>query len=281
MARVDLHTHSNASDGSLPPAALVAAAREAGLAAIALTDHDTVDGLEEAQEAGAADGVEVVAGVELSVGIRGADVHLLGYLFDPASPSLRRLLEEGRASRDERNPRILARLRAAGVPVTMDDVAAEAGRSTGLGRPHIASALVRLGAVASVKEAFDRYLAEGRPAFVPRSRLDPRRAIRALHEAGGLAVLAHPVTIPAPYRDAAVLDLADAGLDGVEVVHPKQDAAVRARLGDLAASRGLATTGGSDFHGAAKPDVALGTGVAGNVHVDADVLARLRARLRR
>lgn len=280
MRRVDLHVHSTASDGTLAPAAVVRAARAAGLAAIALTDHDTLDGLAAARAA--AGPLEVVSGVEVSVEVAGEDAHLLGYLFDEGSPALADLLAAGRDSRDHRNPRIVEKLRALGLDVTMEEVVAFAASAEvpagAIGRPHIAGVLVEKGHVSSIKEAFDRYLAEGRPAFEPRRRTTGEAAIRAIHAAGGVAVLAHPVTLRADVREPAVRDLARAGLDGVEVAHSQHDAATRAWVASLAKELDLAPTGGSDFHGAAKPDVAIGTGVAGNVEVPYEWLDGLRAR---
>lgn len=283
--RVDLHVHTSVSDGTLAPRAVVRAARDAGLAAIAITDHDTTDGVAEAMDAGRKDGVEIVEGVEISVNVQGQDVHLLGYLFDPAHEALQGLLAEGRDSRDRRNPRIVERLRRLGIEVTMEEVVTFAGASgvaaTSIGRPHIAGVLVAKGAVASVREAFDRYLAEGRPAFVPRYRVESAEAIGAIHAAGGLAVLAHAVTLGTTRMERAVRELAAERLDGLEVAHSKHEPETRARLLALAGELGLAPTGGSDFHGGAKPDVAIGTGTGGNVEVPYEWLLGLRARRRR
>jgi predicted metal-dependent phosphoesterase TrpH len=277
MAWVDLHAHTNVSDGTLSPTALVEAAARAGLAAIAVTDHDHVGALPAARDAGVRLGVDVVTGIELSVDGPHGEIHLLGYLFDERDPRLLARLSELRDARERRGDAIVERLRALGLPITRDDVQAEVGPgATSLGRPHVARALMRKGAVASVQEAFDLYLAEGRSAYVPKARLSPREAIALVHGAGGLAVLAHPVTLRD--ADATARELAALGLDGIEVVHSKHREVERARFAALAEELGLVQTGGSDFHGDTKPDVALGSGRDGNVRVGVEALDALRRR---
>lgn len=272
--RVDLHAHTVVSDGTLAPADLVALARRTGLAALAVTDHDHLGGVAEAREAGARLGVEVVAGVELSVAHASGDVHLLGYLVDEQDAALLGRLERLRDARAQRAVRIVERLQAAGVPVTLADLAQEAPLQGGaVGRPHVARALVRRGHAASIQDAFDRYLADGRPGAVPKEKLSARDAIALVRGAGGVAVLAHPVTLPEAAREPLLRELAALGLGGVEVDYPKHDDALRARLRGLAEELGLVATGGSDYHGANKPDVALGM-----VDVDYAVLDALRRR---
>lgn len=279
-ARIDLHAHTNVSDGTLSPAQLVELAAREGLRALAVTDHDHVGGLAEAREAGARLGVEVVAGIELSVTHPSGEFHLLGYLFDDQDPALLRELEDLRNHRAGRAARIVERLRAQGVDVALEDVAREASAQAGgsIGRPHVARALMRKGLVRSVEEAFDRWLADGKPAAVPKRKMEAREAIRMLHAAGGVAVLAHPVTLAPEARDRVVRDLAALGLDGVEVVHSKHGPEDAQRFRDLARELGLAATGGSDFHGENKPDVKLGSGRDGNVSVEMPVLDALRRR---
>lgn len=253
---VDLHAHTTVSDGTLSPTALVELAAKEGLAALAITDHDHVGGLAEARKAGARVGVEIVPGIELSVAHRSGDIHLLGYLIDDEHPALLAKLGELRAARATRASRIVDRLRELGVEVELADVERHAAGGA-VGRPHVARALVDRGHVASIAEAFDKYLADGRPAAVPKAKLSAADAIALVHAAGGVSVAAHPVTVRVG-RQAMLREMAALGLDGIEVEHPQQDEAVRVGLRALAAELKLATTGGSDHHGENKPDVRLG-----------------------
>ncbi len=241
---VDLHTHSTASDGVLPPAAVVEAAHAAGLAAVALTDHDSVAGLDEARAAGERVGLRVVAGAELSAFVDREEIHLLALHIDRADV-IAGELARFRDDRVTRAERMVARLRQLGVEVTMDDVRREAGAGA-VGRPHVARAVVAAGGAGDVREAFDRFLGDGRPANVEKPRLEAREAIALAHAAGGIAVWAHPGS--AGRRDK-VEPLAAAGLDGLEVLHPRHSGDDMARLGALAEHFGLVTSGGSDWHG--------------------------------
>ena len=265
---VDLHAHTNVSDGTLSPRALVQAAKAAGLAAIAVTDHDHVGGLADARAEGALLGVEVIAGIELSAE---DEVHLLGYFVEDAHPVFVERLVSLRDARERRGEHIVERLRAAGVSVTMEQVRAHVAPGAALGRPHVARALVDAGVVRDIKEAFDRWLGDGRPGFVPKARLSTAEAIALVHDARGVAVLAHPVTLTD--WEGTLRRMAAEGLDGVEAAHSKQDHAFSLRVLAVAAELDLAVTGGSDFHGENKPDVGLGS-----VLVDASVLDALRAR---
>jgi 3',5'-nucleoside bisphosphate phosphatase len=250
---VDLHTHSTASDGAATPSGLVAAARHIGLSAIALTDHDTVAGVREASSAGVAAGVRVVPGVELSAVDSSGETHLLGlHLADLDALDAR--LAELREMRRTRAERIVQRLNALGVRVGMDDVLEEAAGGA-IGRPHVARALVAHGWATDVRSAFDRYLAAGRPAFVPKDRLSLADAIAIVHRAGGIAVLAHPAEGATADRLKALVAL---GLDGVEVRHPCHDEAEIARILALTERLGLLPSGGSDWHGQADGSRALG-----------------------
>ena len=273
--RVDLHAHTVVSDGTLTPADLVLLARRSGLAAVAVTDHDHLGGLAEARAAGEREGVEVVAGVELSVTHPAGDVHLLGYLVDDQDAALLGRLERLRDARAQRAQRIVARLQELGVPLTVEDLAREAmaGGGGAVGRPHVARALVARGFASNIQDAFDQWLADGRPAAVPKEKLTAREAIDLVRGAGGVAVLAHAVTLPEDAREPIVRELAKLGLGGVEVDYPKHDAALRAKLRALADELGLVATGGSDYHGANKPDVGLGM-----VDVDYAVVDALRGR---
>jgi 3',5'-nucleoside bisphosphate phosphatase len=259
-AVIDLHAHTTASDGSLTPTELVALARERGLRALGVTDHDTVGGLEEALAAGGDAGVEVVPGIELSVDYKHGEFHLLGYFIDLHSPALVERLAAVQENRRNRNGRMVERLQALGLPLTMEDVVREAGGGQ-IGRPHMALALVRCGAVGSTQEAFDRYLADGRPGNIPKVRLVPEEAMELLHAAGGRAVLAHPSSLAFPDEasfDAEIARLREAGLDGLEAYYSQHTPEQTARFLALATRLGLRVSGGSDFHGRSKPHVQLG-----------------------
>jgi predicted metal-dependent phosphoesterase TrpH len=245
-----MHCHSNASDGTRPPAEVMARALAAGLDAVALTDHDTVAGHREAAGALPA-GLTLVPGMELSCRLEGRSVHLLAYLFDPAEPRLAAECERIRSARRDRARAIVARLAELGAPVTWDEVSAIAGDGV-VGRPHIARAMVAAGVVRDVEEAFGpQWLGAGGRAHVTRYAPAPADAVGLVRAAGGAAVLAHPRTAGRSLRlaDETIAALAAAGLAGVEVAHPHQDAADRTALTALAADLGLLTTGGSDDHG--------------------------------
>ena len=243
---VDLHMHSTASDGSQTPGDVIRAAKAAGLSAIALTDHDTIAGLADARTAGAALGVRVVNGVELSAVEGAAETHLLGlHLCDTLV--IERELGNLRDMRERRGQQIVERLVALGVQVTFDDVLAQAGGGV-VGRPHVARALVADGWATDVRDAFDRYLGAGKPAYVAKDQLGMADAIAMIHAAGGLAVLAHPGGAATRERLNALIAF---GLDGVEVKHPGHSPSDTARLTTLAGQLGLVMSGGSDWHGAA------------------------------
>lgn len=252
---VDLHCHSTASDGTLPPAAVVRLAVEKGLSALALTDHDTVAGVSEAAaEAGRA-GLEFLPGIEISAEYpHPGTLHLLGYGVDPDHPTLRDLTKTLLAGRDNRNPKIVEKLQTLGVAITMKEVEQEAGGKV-IGRPHIAAILTRKGYVSSIKQAFDKYLAPGGLAYFDKERLTPRQAVTMILEAGGLPVLAHPTQLR--YENDAQLerivkDLVDLGLAGIEVIHSDHDAEMVRKYGAIVDRLGLLKTGGSDFHGSNK-----------------------------
>lgn len=273
--RVDLHCHTNVSDGTLTPTQLVELAARKGLAAIAITDHDVLGALPEAKLAGDRLGVEIVPGVELSTTHGGiADLHLLGYFVDPDEPRLATRLATFRAVRAARKGRIIDKLRELGVDVREDELP----DAESIGRPHIARLLVEKGIVKSIQEAFDVYLAEGKPANVPKARIEAAEAIALVHGAGGVAVLAHPGLVKDGLGLRAASELVAAGLDGIEVEHSKHDSDTRRRLRELCQKHGLVETGGSDFHGENKPDVDLGYGHGGNVRVTTATLEALRAR---
>lgn len=243
-AFVDLQVHSTASDGALPPAAVVQAAADAGLYAIALTDHDSVDGLPEAIEAGARLGVRIVPGVELSSHFEGEELHLLG-LHLANLDAMRAALLEFQGQRVQRAERIVATLNAHGIPVTMAAVLAEAGTGA-VGRPHIARALVAGGWVREFRDAFDKWIGWGRPAYMAKETFDVADAIALVHRAGGIAVWAHPGELATPARIAR---LAELGLDAVEVLHPSHPPYLVQRLVENTEKAGLIPSGGSDWHG--------------------------------
>jgi predicted metal-dependent phosphoesterase TrpH len=250
---VDLHAHSTASDGAVPPAAVVERAKAAGVSAVALTDHDSVAGVAEATAAGERLGVRVVPGAELSAHDGEREVHLLAlHLADPAG--LDAELARFRDQRQDRADEIVRRLRELGAEVTLDDVLSEAGGGA-VGRPHVARAMIAAGFVNSHREAFDRYLGAGRPAYVAKAVLPVADAIRMAHDAGGIVVFAHPGADGTRER---VERFAAVGLDGLELLHPSQGAEDIARLGALAQHFGLVRSGGSDWHGAADGPRTLG-----------------------
>lgn len=251
--RIDLHTHSTASDGTDSPAELVRNAAAAGLDVVALTDHDTVRGHAEAIAA-LPRGLTLVTGAELSCRIDGVGLHVLAYLFDPDEPELAR---ERELVRDDRVPRaqtMVRKLQELGVPVEWEQVAEIAGGGS-VGRPHIATALVELGVVETVSDAFTpEWLADGGRAYAQKHELDPFDAIRLVKAAGGVTVFAHPLAVKRGevVPEAAIARLAAAGLDGIEVDHMDHDEPARARLRGLAKELGLLATGSSDYHGSRK-----------------------------
>ncbi|MGW0935544.1 PHP domain-containing protein [Streptomyces sp. NPDC002666] len=256
--RIDLHTHSTASDGTDTPAELVRNAAAAGLDVVALTDHDTVRG-HAAAKAALPEGLTLVTGAELSCRLDGVGLHMLAYLFDPDEPELAR---ERELVRDDRVPRaqtMVRKLRELGVPVEWEQVARIAGDGS-VGRPHIATALVELGVVGTVSDAFTpEWLADGGRAYAEKHELDPFDAIRLVKAAGGVTVFAHPAAVKRGevVPESSMAALAAAGLDGIEVDHMDHDEPTRARLRGLARELGLLTTGSSDYHGSRKT-VALG-----------------------
>lgn len=258
--RIDLHTHSRVSDGTAAPRELVRAAAEQGVDVLALTDHDTTAGWDEAVAAAHDFGVSLVRGIEVSTRFRDSSVHLLAYLPDPDHPPLARMLGEVLAGREARVPRTVARLQELGVEVEEADVRAAAGSSAAAGRPHVADALVARGVVEDRTEAFRRFLHPGRPAYVGRETVELDRAVRTVAAAGGVTVLAHPWgrTARDVLDEAAIARLATIGLTGLEVDHLDHDAAARAELAGLAGRLGLVVTGGSDHHGTGKRGHDLG-----------------------
>jgi predicted metal-dependent phosphoesterase TrpH len=248
--RADLHTHTTASDGMFPPETNVRLAKEAGLAAIAITDHDTIAGIPEALRAGDVYGMVVVPGVELSTWTGDKDIHILGYGYALDDARWLERLQSLRQTRNRRNERILANLERLGMPITPEELAAAAGKTErkdkSVGRPHIAQAMLDKGYVSDLREAFDRWLGEGLPAYERQSQLSSVEAISWIQEAGGTAIIAHPGLYE---DDATVLALLDGGADGLEAFHSEHHPDEERRYAEWAASRGKLVTGGSDFHG--------------------------------
>ena len=275
---IDLHTHSTASDGSDAPAVLMDLAGRHGLTAVALTDHDTVEGLAEAREAADGAGVRLIEGCELSCEVGPATMHLLVYFLADRPGPLQDRLSGLQASRLDRNRRIVGVLQDNGLDVTLDEILTEAGGGS-VGRPHVAGVLLRKGYVSSVQEAFDVWLANGRPAYLERDRLLPAEAIGLAHASGAVAVLAHPTSLgfDGPVLEQFVAGLAADGLDGMECEYGRYPPDLRAALRAMADRLGLAVTGGSDYHGRYKPDLALGSGL-GDLAVPDDLLDALEAR---
>jgi predicted metal-dependent phosphoesterase TrpH len=295
-ARCDLHMHSTMSDGTVPPDQLARRVAEAGIRLAALTDHDTLAGVAAFHREAAQLGVRVVPGVELSTCLPdGVALHLLGYFgFSPDTPEsslpLAAPLAEVREARDRRNQGIIARLQGLGVDITLAEVealaAAQAATQTGdrrdrsVGRPHIAQVLMNKGVVTSIQDAFDRLLARGKPAHVPRARLEVERGIELLAASGGVGVVAHPIHLgyDEPKVRRTLGELRDRGLVGVEVRHTDHDPATQALYRRVARDLGLIETGGSDYHGEHKPGVALGVG-KGDLELPVGLADELLARL--
>jgi predicted metal-dependent phosphoesterase TrpH len=275
--RIDLHLHTTHSDGSLPPSEVLKLAGHAGVAALAITDHDITSGIPEAVAAGQELGIEVIPGVEVSSFDGRSELHILGYFLDWQDPILDTRLATLRASRHRRNPLIIDRLRAAGLEISYDEVRTLAGTES-VGRPHIAQVLMQKKYVSSAKEAFDRYLAEGRPAYVPRELPPPADAIQWIREAKGIAVLAHPTWVKdnGDGLRSCVATLKEAGLDGVEVHYSTHSKAQTASYLEMAQRLDLLITGGSDFHGITKPDIEVGYG-RGDLKVNPRLLEPLKS----
>jgi predicted metal-dependent phosphoesterase TrpH len=275
---IDLHTHSTVSDGSDPPERIPELAAANGCRAVALTDHDRLDGLEVAAARAAAVGVELVRGVEISCEHRGT-MHLLVYFLPAGEGPLQDELGRLQDARDDRNRRLADRLAVLGLPVTYEEIMAEAG-GQGAGRPHVASILVRKGVVGSIQEAFDVWLAKGRPAYLEKTRLAPDVAVRLAVASGGVPVLAHPLSLDlsAESTSAVVAELAGFGLAGVEAWYGRYSPSDREGIAAVAAAHGLVATGGSDYHGRFKPDLQVGVG-RGDLSVADGVLEELRDRI--
>ncbi|WP_373229908.1 PHP domain-containing protein [Cohnella sp.] len=272
--KADLHTHTTASDGMFRPEVNVKLAQDAGLSAIAITDHDTLSGIPEAIEAGKTYRIIVVPGVEISTAVEGKDIHILGYGISHDDQLLQSRLLSQRNIRHRRNDAILIRLAELGMTVSIEELEHAAGKAHtsggSVGRPHIAQVLVDKGYAANIKDAFDRYLGEGKPANVSPPRITPLEAIGWIHEAGGKAIIAHPGIYN---DDNLVLSLLDSGADGLEAFHSDHDAPSELRYEEWAMGRGKLVTGGSDFHGIKDGEAFHGS--IGSRSVDIEIISRL------
>jgi predicted metal-dependent phosphoesterase TrpH len=281
MKYIDLHVHSNASDGSYPPAEVVRQAKEGGLTAMALTDHDTVDGLAEAVAAGKTYGVEVIPGVEISAQFPGGTMHIVGLFVDYHNGRLDERLAVLKQARIDRNPQIIKKLNDLGLAITMARVEEISGGGQ-VGRPHIARALLEAGYVSSIQEAFDKFLAFQRPGYVSKFRFPPNEALAMIREAKGIPVLAHPFTLnlaAIPLKNL-IIELKAQGLAGLEVFYSEHTAEQEALYRKLAQELDLLVSGGSDYHGQNKPEITLGS-MASQKNLTYELVEALKAWRRR
>lgn len=274
---IDLHMHSTYSDGTLTPAELIGEAVRRKLTAIALTDHDTTQGVPEFQRAAQGQAVRAIPGVEISAEYSGGTMHMLGYFIAHDAPALNEKLAWIREGREMRNREILQKLQALGLTLEWSEVAALAGADV-VGRPHFAQAMIARGYVRDKDEAFEKYLAKGKAAYAERRRFSPADSIRLIRQAGGVAVLAHPFTLHLKPPDLVTLlgDLCGAGLQGLEVYYPEHPADAQQAYHELARRFKLVATGGTDYHGAMTPDIKMGAGF-GSLAVPDEVVDRLLA----
>ena len=271
---IDLHSHTNASDGTCSPAELIAEAARAGVGTLGITDHDTLAGYDAALELARAAGIELVCGIELSTKLHGRSVHLLGYFLEPGSmDGFRDWVIGQQASRRERNGRLAARLRELGMDITLEEAEARGRGMTG--RPHFAQIMVEKGYVTNLRQAFDLYLDESAKGYVYRQEPSFAEGVEHIRRSGGIASLAHPVRV---HGDVPSLmpELCRAGLAAIEAYHSDHDRQDTELYLDLARRYGLLVTGGSDFHGEVKPEVHLGTGCAGNLRIPPDLMEQLQ-----
>jgi hypothetical protein len=272
---IDLHSHTTESDGSCSPAQLVGEAVRAGVTTLGITDHDTFAGYDQALAAAAAARLELVCGIELSTKLHGHSVHLLGYFLDLGSPrAFREWVLDLQTSRRERNVRLAARLRELGFDITLEEAEARGRGMTG--RPHFAQIMVEKGYVAGLREAFDKYLDESAIGYVYRREPQFAEGVEQIRKAGGIASLAHPIRVNGDVPEL-MPELRAAGLNAIEAYHSDHDRKATELYLDLAKQYGLLVTGGSDYHGAVKPGVLLGTGYSGNLHIPDGLMEKLRA----
>ena len=276
---IDLHMHSSASDGTFSPSALLAEAKKAGLSAMALTDHDTMDGIEEAGKAARELEIELVPGVEISTEYEGCEVHVLGYYVSPEYPRLKAMLEEFRDFRATRNVRMVERLQEEGFSITMEDLTGKFPDSV-LTRAHMARFLCETGQIPDTKTAFSKYLGENCCCYIDRPKISPVEAVSLIRDAGGLSVLAHPVIylLSDTSLRQMIAEMKEAGMCGIEAVYSENSNEDEVRMKKLTEEFGLLVTGGSDFHGRNKPDILPGVG-KGNLYIPYDYLKALKEKL--
>ncbi|MCC8141621.1 MAG: PHP domain-containing protein [Lachnospiraceae bacterium] len=273
---IDLHTHSTASDGSFTPTDLAYEAKKAGVSAIALTDHDSVNGIDEITAAGEKCGMEIVPGVELSTEYLDEEIHVVGLFIDHRNETLKNQLQKFVDSRDGRNLKIIERLHDEGFDISAEEIYARNPDSV-VARPHIARYLVETGQVPDVQTVFDRYIGAGRPCYVERYKITPIEAVALIHEAEGLAILAHPCLYKISRETLLILirEMKEKGLDGIEALYSCNEGSDDEDYCRIAREFDLLISGGSDFHGASKPDIHIGTG-KGNLHVPYELLDTMK-----
>jgi len=284
---IDLHVHSTASDGTLTPAQILELAQALNLGALAITDHDTIDGSKEALQAGIPASIHFLTGVELSAAPppflrRSGSFHILGYGIRLDDDELNKTLQVLQQARDDRNPAIIERLGRLGFDMTQAEVVEMVGESQ-IGRPHIARLMLKKGYVHSIDEAFDRYLGTGKPAYVDKYRISCQRALDIIHGAGGIPILAHPYLLSLEKTaelEKLVVSLKKTGLEGIEAFYPEHPPQATAFYAELANRHQLLMTGGTDFHGSLKPEIQLGIGT-GDFRVPFELYERLNGRLAR
>lgn len=281
MKYIDLHVHSTVSDGTFTPTELVAEAKRCNLSAFALTDHDTVRGFEEAKKASEGSGVEVIPGVEISAAYKKKDIHILGLLIDPNYEPLKRSLDTALLERDQRNAKMAQNLAAGGLDIDIERLTAAFPPDTVLTRAHFAKFLLETKQIKSINEAFEHYLNADGPYYVPREYISPKNAIKLIKQAGGIPVLAHPLVyhLPEEELDALIARLKNAGLEGLEVFYSANTGFDEGIVRRYANKYNLIMTGGSDFHGANKPHISMGSG-KGNLKIPYSVLENLKAALK-
>lgn len=276
MKRIDLHTHSNASDGSMSPTEVMIAAKNAGLSAVALTDHDTIDGVKEALNAAKELGLECIAGTELSAFYKGREVHIVGLFLNIYDRQFQAQLDTFRQIRNARNLQMIEKMQAAGVDISLEKLQSTEKNSV-ITRAHLARYLFTHGYVHSIAEAFDKYLSPGMPFYVPKTGVSPKACIEAIRENGGIAILAHPLTYK--FRPTELIECLQAlkglGLQGMETYYSTFSEADHRSMQRLAKDLGLLASGGSDFHGSVKPNIHIGSGM-GRLVIPYDVLEALK-----
>lgn len=281
MKYIDLHVHSTVSDGTFTPTELVAEAKRCNLSAFALTDHDTIRGFEEAKKASEGSGIEVIPGVEISAAYKKKDIHILGLLIDPNYEPLKHSLDAALLERDQRNAKMAQNLAAGGLDIDIERLTAAFSPGTVLTRAHFAKFLLETKQIKSMNEAFEHYLNADGPYYVPREYISPENAIKLIKQAGGIPVLAHPLVyhLPEEELDALIARLKDAGLEGLEVFYSSNTGFDEGIVRRYANKYHLIMTGGSDFHGANKPHISMGSG-KGNLKIPYSVLENLKAALK-